>query len=108
MLDLYNKKYDRQTLKDNIYAVKLIDILKTQIIDATFAARYILNRKYQIHPDDDIITPVVLHYQPHITAQELQNELIDYDSDDDSIDDFETLASKTIVCKKDTPVYQSR
>jgi hypothetical protein len=28
MIDLYNNKYDRQTLKDNIYAVKLIDILK--------------------------------------------------------------------------------
>ena len=24
MLDLYNNKYDRQTLKDNIYAVKCI------------------------------------------------------------------------------------
>jgi hypothetical protein len=88
--------------------VKLIDILKTQIIDATFAARYILNRKYQIHPDDDIITPIVLHYQPHITAQELQNELIDYDSDDDSIDDFEKFANKVIICQKDETVYESR
>jgi len=41
MLDLYNNKYDRKTLKDNIYAVKLIDILKTQTIDVTFAVRYI-------------------------------------------------------------------
>ena len=32
MLDLYNNKYDRVTLKQNIYAVKLIDILKTQIL----------------------------------------------------------------------------
>ena len=32
MIDLYNNKFDRKTLKDNIYAVKLIDILKTQTI----------------------------------------------------------------------------
>ena len=35
MLDLYNNKYDRKTLKDNIYALKLIDILKTQTLDVT-------------------------------------------------------------------------
>lgn len=94
MLDLYNKKYDRQTLKDNIYAVKLIDILKTQIIDVTFAVRYILNKKYQIHPDDDITTPIVLYYQPHIAYKDLQDALVNYDSDDDSTDDFETVANK--------------
>jgi hypothetical protein len=94
MLDLYNNKYDRQTLKDNIYAVKLIDILKTQTIDVTFAVRYILNKKYQIHPDDDITTPNVLYYQPHIIYQDLQDALVNYDSDDDSTDDFETVANK--------------
>ncbi len=94
MLDLYNKKYDRQTLKDYIYAVKLIDILKTQTIDVTFAVRYILNKKYQIHPDDDITTPIVLYYQPHIVYQDLQYALVNYDSDDDSTNDFETVANK--------------
>jgi hypothetical protein len=29
MLDLYNNKYDRKTLKEYIYAVRLVDILKT-------------------------------------------------------------------------------
>ena len=95
MLDLYNKKYDRKTLKDNIYAVKLIDILKTQIIDVTFAVRYILNKKYQINDDDIGITaPVVLKYQHHISYNELQNGLNDYESDDDSIDDFETVSNR--------------
>ena len=74
--------------------MKLIDILKTQKNDLTFAARYILNKKYQIHPDDNITIPIVLYYQPHITYQELHDELINYDSDDDSSDDFETLADK--------------
>ena len=74
--------------------MKLIDILKTQKNDLTFEARYVLNKKYQIHPDDNITIPIVLYYQPHITYQELHDELINYDSDDDSSDDFETLADK--------------
>jgi len=94
MLDLYNKKYDRKTLKENIYAVKLIDIIKTQIIDVTFAVRYILNIKYQLHEDDDITAPLVLQYQPHITYENLQNALLNYDSDDDSIEDFEIISNK--------------
>jgi len=94
MLDLYNNKYDRQTLKDNIYAVKLIDILKTQVIDVTFAVRYILNQKYQFDEDNNIIAPTVLKYQTHITHDEIQKALADYDSDDDSVDDFETVANR--------------
>ena len=97
MLDLYNNKYSRQVLKDNIYAVKLIDILKTQKIDITFAARYILNKNYQINDDDnDITISVVLNYQPHIKYNELQKALFNYDSDDDSIDDFETVSNRKI------------
>ncbi len=94
MLDLYNNKYDRKTLKDNIYAVKLLDILKTQIIDVSFAVRYILNQKYQFDEDDNITAPTVLKYQPHITYDELQEGLQNYESDDDSIDDFETVANR--------------
>ena len=94
MLDLYNNKYDRQTLKDNIYAVKLLDILKTQIIDVTFAVRYILNERYQLDENDDITAPIVLKYQKHITYDELQKALSEYDQDDDSVDDFETVANR--------------
>jgi len=90
MLDLYNKQYDRETLKKNIYAVKLMDILKTQIIDVTFAVRYILNTKYQLDEEDQNITaPIVLLYQTHISYAELQKELQKYESDDDSVEDFE-------------------
>jgi hypothetical protein len=94
MLDLYNKQYDRKTLKEHIYEVKLIDILKTQKIDVTFAVRYILNTKYQLHEDDNIIAPMIIKYQPHITYKELQNALVNYDSDDDSVEDFDSVASK--------------
>jgi hypothetical protein len=94
MQDLYNNKYDRKTLKENIYALKLIDILKTQTIDVTFAARYILNKKYQIHDDDNLTAPDVLKYQTHITYEQLQKSVLDYDSDDDSVDDFETISNR--------------
>ena len=95
MLDLYNKKYSRQELKAHIYAVKLMDILKTQIIDVTFAVRYLLNDKYQLSDDDKVITSqIILKYQPHITYQELQSSLNDYETDDDSIDDFETVSKR--------------
>jgi hypothetical protein len=95
MLDLYNNKYDRKTLKDNIYALKLIDILKTQTLDVTFVVRYILNIKYNFFEEDDLITPkTVLFYQPHINNYELEKYLILYDSDDDSIDDFESVSNK--------------
>ena len=95
MIDLYNNKYDRQTLKDNIYAVKLFDILKTQIIDVTFAVRYILNKNYQFLEEDEKITLTdVLFYQPHITKNSLLIELFKYKRDDDSVDDFETVANR--------------
>ena len=95
MLDLYNNKYDRQTLKDNIYAVKLIDILKTQTLDVTFIVRYILNSKYQLDDEDQIITTeMVIKYQPHISLKNLIKEITYYNSDDDSVDDFETVSNR--------------
>ena len=41
MFDLYNNKYDMQTLKENIYAVSLWDILKTQVLTRDFCVKYI-------------------------------------------------------------------
>jgi hypothetical protein len=83
MLDLYNTKYDMKTLEKYIHEVKLIDILKTQTIDVNFAVRFILNSKYQIHEDDNIIAPDIVKYQPHISYEDLQKALR-YDSDSDS------------------------
>ena len=84
MLDLYNKKYDMKILEKHIHELKLIDILKTQTIDVSFAVRYILNTKYQLHEDDNIMAPDIIIYQPHITYEELQKEL---QKDDDSDDE---------------------
>lgn len=94
MLDLYKKKYDRETLKNHIYSVKLIDILKTQTIDVIFAVRYILNYKYQLIEEDKLTSKDVLKYQPHITYDQLQNALNTYESDDDSVDDFEVVSQR--------------
>jgi hypothetical protein len=95
MINLFkNSNYDRATLKKNIYAVKLIDILKTQKnLDVTFIVRYILNKKYQITEDDHISIPTILKYQPQITYDEIFNAMLSYDSDDDSVEDFETVAN---------------
>jgi hypothetical protein len=95
MLDLFNNKYDRQTLKDNIYALKLKDIVITQTLDVTFIARYILNPNYHLTEDDEKINiNFVLQYQPHINKKHLKNAIFLYNSDDDSVDDFETVSNK--------------
>ena len=97
MLDLYNQQYDRETLKKYIYAVSLIDILKTQKIDATFAVRYLLNPNYQLKPEESILTPkIVLHYQTHISEEELLREIIDYESDDDSVANFDEYLTPSL------------
>jgi len=95
MLDLYNKRYDRETLKKYIYSVKLIDILKSQKLDVSFIVRYILNPKYQINEIDEYINiDTVLIYQTHIDENKLSEELLNYTSDDDSVEDFETVSKK--------------
>lgn len=95
MLDLYEKKYDRQTLKDHIYAIDFFDVLRTQTIDATFAVRYILNKNYDLEDKYKIITPeLIVRLQPHIKLEDLVFETLNYDSDDDSVTDFETVSNR--------------
>ena len=85
MLDLYNKQYDSKTLKNHIYAINLIDILKTQKIDVDFAVKYLLQSKYQLKHEETMITPkLILHFQPHINEKQLFQKIMEYDSDDDS------------------------
>jgi len=94
MLDLYKKKYDRQTLKDHIYAIDFFDLLRTQKIDATFAVRYLLNKKYDLDDKYKILTPrLIVRLQPHIKIEDLRYEILNYDSDDDSVTDFETVSN---------------
>jgi hypothetical protein len=95
MLDLYNKQYTREILKKYIYSVRLVDILKTQKLDVTFIVRYILNPKYQLNEVDEYINvDTVLMYQTHIDKNKLNEAILEYDSDDDSVEDFETVSKK--------------
>lgn len=95
MLNLYKNQYDRQTLKDHIYAIDFFDVLRTQKIDATFVVRYLLNKKYDLDDKYKIITPeLVVRLQPHIKIEDLRNEILNYDSDDDSVTDFETVSNR--------------
>jgi hypothetical protein len=54
-----------------------------------------LNKKYQLLKEELFITPkMVLFYQPHILPIKLKEAMFLYDSDDDSLEDFETISNK--------------
>jgi hypothetical protein len=90
MLDLYKNKYDRETLKKNIYSFNLLDILKTQHLDYTFVIRYILNTNYQFTKEEQLINMTdVLNYQRHLQKDILELEYLNYYHDDDSVNGFE-------------------
>ena len=66
-VDLMTKKHPLSILRDNIYALDLISILETQVIDEEFAANYILNPDYQLTEEEEQITlQIVLQKQPHL------------------------------------------
>ena len=95
MLDLYNKKYDMKTLKENIYAVKLWDILKTQELTRDFCVKYILQKNYQMEEEDEKITfQDVLRLQPHIEKRDLLVGIVNYSPEDDSYEDFESFSNR--------------
>ena len=95
MLDLHNKQYDMQTLKENIYAVRLWDILKTQILTKEFCVKYILNKNYQMEKEDEKITiNDVLRLQSHILKIDLLIGIVNYSPDDDSYEDFDSFANR--------------
>ena len=99
--ELYKNQYDYETLKANIYAVSLLDILKTQKLTANFCVKYILNETFQLLDEDKLITiEMVKQYQPHIlhidlvrafmilTNKKMIGERID------SVEDFESYMNR--------------
>lgn len=95
MLDLYNNKYNRDKLKEYIYAVAMIDILKTQDLDCSFCVKYILNENYHfLSADENISIDDVIKYQPHITKTQILIRLANYKREDDSVEDFESCANR--------------
>lgn len=95
MLYLYNNKYDRDTLKQNIYDIELLDVLKSQTLDLLFIVKYILSDLYQFTDEDKgIDVDMVLKYQPHIQREKLMKALLEYNSDDDSVEDFQSYSER--------------
>jgi hypothetical protein len=99
--DLYKNQYDYETLKANIYAVSLLDILKTQKLSADFCVKYILNESFQFLDEDQLInTDMVKKYQPHLSEMDLIEAILRATHKKmmgeriDSIDDFETYMNK--------------
>jgi hypothetical protein len=82
---------ERIELKKRIYELSLFTILKKYKIDTTFVVRYILQKKYQLTPLEQTITlETILKYQPHLKKKEIVESFLDYNTDDDSIPDFDT------------------
>ena len=69
--DLYKNQYDMEILKNNIFGVSLLDILKTQKLTSDFCVKYILNPDFQLMEEEQITIDQVKKLQPHILETEL-------------------------------------
>ena len=101
--DLYKNTYELSVLKENIYAVSLLDVLKTQRLTAGFCVKYILNPNFQLTAEDEAITvDNVKEWQPHITKEELVIAQVEAAKKRrnkqrvDSFEDFESYANRNM------------
>lgn len=91
-LDLQKNKYSMNVLRENIYALHLLEILQTQTIDEEFAVNYILNKNYQLtNMEKNITINDVLFYQKHIKPEELMRLFIIGPTEDFCIFDSEYI-----------------
>jgi hypothetical protein len=96
-MNLFTTQYSLEILTKHIYALPLIDILKTQKLNARFVAHYILNPQYQLTKEEENLTiNDVLFFQPHLILSEILNEQLLYDplQYDPDIEDFETCSKR--------------
>jgi len=101
--DLYARIYELDILKANIYAVSLLDILKTQKLTADFCVKYILNTDFQLLEQDEQITvDMVKELQPHISYEDLVIAQVTVAKKRlnkervDSFEDFESFSNRHI------------
>ena len=81
-LDLKKNQYDMKILKQNIYFLNLIEIFKTQKLDAQFIVNYILNPDYQMTQEEEMITMnEVLRFQSHLKREDLLKYTMKYDEE---------------------------
>lgn len=92
MLDLFNNHYDLDTLKKNIYALNLLDIIKTQKLDSDFVMKYVLNKNFQLTKEEENITIIdILKWQPHLLNTNLLVDHLSGISKVDSWNEFELV-----------------
>ena len=95
MIDLYKNQYDEKTLKDHIFSISLIDILKTQKISSDFAFTYLLNKDFQLtKEEEDLTINDILFYQPHLKESNLLDLVRIGIRRKDSFEDFQTFSEK--------------
>lgn len=72
-LDLYSSLYSIDILQQNIDALDLLTIIKTQILTYDFIVNFILNEEFQITPEEKTIDMYdVVRNQPHIDINKLK------------------------------------
>ena len=70
--DLKKHKYTMDQLKNNIYCVSLLDILKTQKLTIEFCVNYLLNDDFQVLEEEENISMyLITQYQHHISFLDL-------------------------------------
>ena len=95
--ELYKKIYDYETLKKNIYAVSLLDILKSQKLTSDFCVKYILNKDFQFSKEEEEINiKTIKKYQPHLLDIDMvircNNKILRKRID--SVEDFESYMNR--------------
>ena len=97
-VELYKKKYDYKTLKENIYVVSLLDILKTQKLTSEFCVKYILNKDFQFSKEEEKINiQTIKKYQPHLLDIDIVNAHLNNNfKKNKSMEDFETFMNKNL------------
>tara|TARA_B100000902_G_scaffold311476_1_gene301342 strand:- start:321 stop:566 length:246 start_codon:yes stop_codon:yes gene_type:complete len=65
-MDLYNNKFNIETLEKNINKLDLNTILSTQTLTVDFCINYIMNEDYQSFCEEDIDIFNILKKQKHL------------------------------------------
>ena len=96
LLDLKNQKYSINDLIWNIYALDLLEVLKTQYLTEEFTVDYILNKDYQkTEIEQRININNVLKYQTHLNNDRLKYLIREFDKSKRLFPNFEKYALLT-------------
>lgn len=107
LLDLKNQKYSINDLIWNIYALDLLEVLKTQYLTEEFTVDYILNKDYQMTEIEKRITiKTVLKCQTHLNNDRLKYLIQVFDKKKRLFPNFEKYALLTNEQREQRPVIK--